>query len=148
MKRMKTTLLLAAVSLGMVATPALAQKSAATGGTYWNVQDIFIEPGHAEQYLDFLKAKFQSECAWSMSKGYLVGCKVLGNVNKRMHEPDLFLIRMFKDMPTVAEQERRDAEYSAFVKMDDHQMDAEGASRTPIRKLGDNTLLQELVFSK
>lgn len=148
MKPIKTTLLLAVLSLGMAATPALAQKSAAEPGIYWNVQDIFIEPGHAEQYLDFLKAKFQSECNWSVSKGYLVGCKVLGNVNKRMHEPDLVLIRMFKDVPTVAEQTRRDAEYSAFVKMDDHQLDADSASRTPIRKLGDNTLWQELNFTK
>jgi len=148
MTRMTTRFLLAVAAIGLVATPALAQKSSVEPGIYWNVQDIYIEPGHAEQYLDFLKDKFQRECSWSVSKGYLVGCKVLSNVNKRMHEPDLFLVRMFKDMPTVAEQQRRDQEYSAMVKMDDHQLDAESASRTPIRKLGDNELLQELNFSK
>ncbi len=150
MKTIKNAkLFVVATALGLITTtPAVAQKSAAEPGIYWNVQDIIIEPGHTEQYLDFLKDKFQKECAWSVSKGYLVGCKVLGNVNKRMHEPDLFLVRMFKDHITVAEQQRRDEEYSAMVKMDDHQMDAEGATRTPIRKLGDNYLLQELNFTK
>jgi len=145
--RSKLTLAVAALGL-MMATPVLAQKSAAEPGIYWNVQDIFIEPGHTEQYIDFLRDRVMKECAFSISKGYLVGCKVLANVNKRMHEPDLFIVRMFKEMPSVAEQKRRDDEYSAMVKMDDHQMDADSGARTPIRKLGDNTLLQELNFSK
>jgi len=150
MKTIKNAKLILAAAIGglVASTPVLAQKSAVEAGIYWNVQDVFIEPGHAEQYLDFLKDKFQKECAWSVSKGYLVGCKVLGNVNKRTHEPDLFLVRMFREHTTVAEQKRRDDEYQAFVKMDDHQLDSDGGSRTQIRKLGDNTLLQELNFTK
>jgi len=140
---------LAVSAAGLFAiTPVAAQKSAGEPGLYWSVQDIYIEPGHAEQYLDFVKDKVMKDCAWSVSKGYLVGCKILTNVNKRMKEPDLFIVRMFKDPPSVAEQQRRDDEYTAMRKMDDHQLDAETGTRTPIRKLGDNTLLQELNFGK
>ncbi len=150
MKSLKLTcaIVVAGVVGAIALTPTNAQKSAAEPGNYWNVQDIIIEPGHTEQYLDFVKDRVMKECNYGISKGYYVGCKILSNVNKRMHEPDVFIVRMFKDIPSVAEQQRRNDEFNAMQKLDDHSADTDGASRTPIRKLGDNYLLQELNFGK
>ncbi|MBU6206536.1 MAG: hypothetical protein KGQ42_02485 [Alphaproteobacteria bacterium] len=150
MKALKLTGALCAAGLGiaMFASAASAQKSVATPGNYWDVQEIMIEPGHTEQYLDFVKKQVMSDCDWYTAKGYELGCKIIMNVNKRRHEPDLIIIRMFKDMPSVAEMQRRQDEYNAAHKTDDHAMDADQATRTPIRKLGDNSLWQEMNFSK
>ncbi len=75
MKHLKFAAAVLAVSAaGLFAvTPVAAQKSSAEPGLYWNVQDIYIEPGHTEQYLDFIRDKVMKECGWSVSKGYLVG---------------------------------------------------------------------------
>lgn len=136
-----------ALALGF-ATPAAAQKSAVEPGLYWDVQDIHVENGHTEQYLDWLKDRFQKQCNWSVAKGYWAGCKVVGNVNKRMNEPDLVLIRMFKEIPPPAEMQRRQDEYQATIKMDDHALDADAATRNSFRKIGSDSLWQELNFTR
>jgi hypothetical protein len=140
---------LAASSVVVLAfSPALAQRSAVQPGNYWEVSDIKTEPGQSENYADYLKTKWRAQQEFAKSKGYILDYHVLSNAYPRADEPDLFLVVIFKDWPSNAEAQRRQDEFVAMMKADEHALAAASGQRGPMRKLLGQSLLQEMEFTK
>ena len=140
---MKT--LIACVALAITA-PAVAQRTSVMPGNFVDVTDIKITPGHFEEYMDFVKARRLPEWNWMKSKGYIKGWHIYQNTYPRAGEPDLFILTEYDNMPAPAEMQRREEEYVAYRKMDEHQMDADVGTRAGIRTVGSQTQLQEILI--
>jgi hypothetical protein len=137
---------LALATAAIAITPAVAQRSNNEPGNYTSVSMIKILPGQFENYMDFLASQWKKQNEFAKKKGYLVSYHVLSSVDSRAGEPDLFLVMEFKDWPTTAESKRRQDEFVAMMKMDEHQMDAASAGRGPMRTLMGSMTLQEVLL--
>jgi hypothetical protein len=136
----------ALATAALAATPAQAQKSTADYGNYTDVSAIHVLPGQWENYMDYLKTNWTKQNEWAKSKGYIVSYRALAVTYPREGEPNLVLIREYKDVPSQAEAKRRDDEFSAFMKLDDHQMADAAVKRGPMRTIGSQNQYQEVVF--
>jgi len=129
-----------------VATPALAQRTVTKPGNYVDVSDIKILPGQFENYMNYLKTNWVKQQEWAKSKGYIVSYRILSNNYPRENEPSIFLLTEYATIPTNAEIERRQDEYVAMMKMDETAMDAAAEKRGPMRTVGSQTQLQEIIL--
>ena len=144
---------LAAFAAGTLAfaapLPALAQNNDPfIGGDYVSVTGVKIDDGHYLDYANFLSGFYKAQEEYAVKQGWQTSWEILANVNARKGEPDLFLMRRFKNIPDGAEGERRAKMIRDNVKMDDAQMEAASGERAKFRHIEDNMLLQELKWRK
>ena len=140
----------AAVTLAFAAPlPAAAQNNDPfIGGDYVSVTGVSIDDGHYMDYASFLSGFYNAQEDFAVKQGWQTSYEILGNVNRRKGEPDLYLVRRFKSMPDGTEGERRAAMIRAQVKMDDAQMEAASGDRAKFRHVEGSMLLQELKWRK
>ena len=140
----------AAVTLAFAAPlPALAQNNDPfIGGDYVLVTGVSIDDGHYLDYANFLSGFYKAQEEYAVKQGWQTSWEILANVNPRKGEPDLYLLRRFKNIPDGAEGERRAKMIRDNVKMDDAQMEAASGERAKFRHIEDNMLLQELKWRK
>ena len=140
----------AAVTLAFAAPlPALAQNNDPfIGGDYVSVTGVKIDDGHYLDYANFLSGFYKAQEEYAVKQGWQTSWEILANVNPRKGEPDLYLLRRFKNIPDGAEGERRAKLIRENVKMDDAQMEAASGERAKFRHIEDNMLLQELKWRK
>ena len=138
----------AAISLVFAAVPAAAQNDPFIGGDYVTVTGISIDDGHYMDYATFLSGYWKAQEDFAVKQGWSTGYEILANVNARKGEPDLYLMRRFKNMPDGVEGERRSAMIRAQVKLDDAQMEAASGDRAKFRHVDSNMLLQEMKWRK
>ena len=96
---------LAASTLALVcAVPAAAQDDPFVGGDYVEVTGVTVDDGHYLDYANFLAGFYKAQEQYAVSQGWETGWEVLANVHKRKGEPDLYLIRRYKNerFPTIA----------------------------------------------
>jgi hypothetical protein len=141
-----TLMAVALATASFCASPAMAQSSAATYGNYADVSAIHVLPGQWENYMDYLKANWIKQSEWGKSKGYVVSYRVMAVTYPREGEPNLILVTEYKGIPTQAEQTRRQEEFAAYMKLDDHQHDEAALKRGPMRTLGSQNQYQEVLF--
>lgn len=138
----------AAVTLAFAA-PALAQNNDPfIGGDYVTVTGISVDDGHYLDYAKFLSGYWKAQEDFAVKQGWSTGYEILANVNARKGEPDLYLLRRFKNIPDGVEGERRAAMIRAQVKMDDAQMEAASGERAKFRHVDSEMLLQRLEWRK
>ena len=146
---MKTRMLAALGAATMLlATPAAAQDSPLRSGNFWNVAEITIEDGHFIDYADHLAGAYRKSQDFAKSKGWIKDYVILANVNKRAHEPDLYLVTITDRIATPAEEESREKEMNAYLATDARKQNQQSGARAKFRKLGGNTLLQELLYKR
>ena len=138
---------LAAVTLAFAA-PALAQNDPFMGGDYVSVTGVSLDDGHYLDYATFLSGFYKDQEQYAVKQGWETSWEILANVHPRKGEPDLYLIRRFKDIPTGAEGERRAQMIRDNVKMSDAQMEAASGDRAKFRHVDSTMLLQELKWRK
>ena len=140
----------AAVTLAFAAPlPAAAQNNDPfIGGDYVTVTGISIDDGHYMDYATFLSGYWKAQEDFAVKQGWSTGYEILANVNARKGEPDLYLLRRFKNMPDGVEGERRAAMIRSQVKMDDAQMEAASGDRAKFRHVDSTMLLQEMKWRK
>ena len=144
--KIRTMFALAFAATTLALTPAAAQRSAGEDGNYWEVSRIDILPGQGEKYIDYLAQQWKKQQEWAKSKGYILSYHVLGNTHPRDGEADLTLITVFKEWPTSAESKRRQDEFVAMMKMDEHQMAAASGDRAVMRRQMGAQLYQEVIL--
>jgi hypothetical protein len=144
--KIKALLALALATAALAPAPASAQRSTVDSGNYTSISMIKVLPGQFENYMDFLAKQWRAQNEYAKSKGYIVSYRVLSAVDPRANEPDLFLVIEFKDWPSNAESKRRQDEFVAQMKMDEHQLDAASGQRGPMRTQMGSMTLQEVVF--
>ena len=125
---------LGAVSRAFAAGPAAAQNDPFTGGDYVSVTGVSIDDGHYLDYATFLSGFYKAQEEYAVKQGWQTSWEVLANVNARKGEPDLYLIRRFKNIPDGAEGERRAQMIRDNVKMSDAQMEAASGDRAKVRR--------------
>lgn len=133
----------AALTLAVPAT-AWAQNDPFIGGDYVEVTGVSIDDGHYLEYASFLTGFYQAQEKYAISQGWETSWEIMGNVNKRKGEPDLYLVRRFKNLPDGAEGDRRADKIRAEVKMSDAQMAAASGDRAKFRHIDSSMLLQVL----
>ena len=139
---------LAAVTLAF-ASPALAQNNDPfIGGDYVTVTGISIDDGHYMDYATFLSGYWKAQEDFAVKQGWSTGYEILANVNARKGEPDLYLMRRFKNIPDGVEGERRAEMIRKQVKQDDAQMEAASGERAKFRHVDSEMLLQRLEWRK
>lgn len=139
--------LLAASPLAVcMSTPASAQESVYAPGGYWIVQGIYLEPGQFENYADYLAGQYVKNQEFAKQQGWITGYRMLVNVNRRRDEPDLYLITEVPRLPTPQEQSEREKKMNAAMATTTRQAEEASGQRVTMRRLGSNTMLQEMIF--
>jgi hypothetical protein len=139
----------AAATLAFAAPlPAAAQNDPFIGGDYVSVTGVSIDDGHYLDYANFLSGFYKAQEDFAVKQGWQTSWEILSNVNGRKGEPDLYLVRRFKNIPDSAEGERRAAMIRSQVKMDDAQMEAASGDRAKFRHIEGSQLLQVMTWSK
>jgi len=115
-------------------------------GNFMEVTDVSIDDGHFLEYMKFLDTESKAQDDFAKSQGWLIETRIFANVHKRASEPDLFILRTFKSMPDAAEQMRREKIMEEHFKQGEAQFEAGSGARAKFRKIGDLTLLQELIL--
>jgi len=147
-KTIKKALCIVALGISAltVTSNVLAQEWPLVAGDFWTVTGIEIKDGGDLKYANWLAAEWKKNAEFAISKGWLKGYKIFGNVHNRKGEPDLYLIRIFEDMPSGPEGEERYKEYMEWQSKTEEQMEAESGNRAEYREVLSTVLLQELMF--
>ncbi len=116
------------------------------GGDYWEVTGIKTADGGGLKYARWLAGEWRKNSEFAKSKGWIKDFMVINNVHARADEPDLYLIRVFENMATVAEGEARRKEYMAWVKKSADKMSEESGNRAGFRTVMSTSLLQHMKF--
>ena len=132
----------------LFAVPAAAQDFPVKGGDYWTVSEITIDDGHFGDYADHLAGLYRKSIDFQKSKGWIKASYMLANVNKRVGEPDLYLVTIADRPSTPAEDESRNKEINTYLQSSDRQGDAQSGTRAKYRHLGGTMLLQEQVYRR
>ena len=140
----------AAVTLAFATPlPAAAQNNDPfMGGDYVSVTGVSVDDGHYLDYANFLSGFYKAQEDFAIKQGWQTSYEILANVHRRKGEPDLYLVRRFRNMPDGAEGERRTALVRSQVKMDDAQMEAASGDRAKFRHIDNEMLLRELKWRK
>jgi hypothetical protein len=133
---------LAAALLLSVPAASFAQNDPFVGGDYVEVTGISIDDGHYMDYASFIRDTAMKQNAFMVSKGWAISTEYMANVHARKGEPDIYIVRRYKDVPDTAEGERRAAALRDFMKMDDTQSGAASAERAKYRHVDGTMLLQ------
>ena len=144
---MKKLLLAAALAAGLslsAATPAVAQETVSTPGSYMVVQGIFIEDGQFENYMDYIADRYRTQQEFAKQRGWITGYRIFQNVNQRGDEPDLYLLTEMPRMATPQEQVERERAMSEAMRQTTRQSAEASGQRVKMRRLGSNLMLQEL----
>lgn len=140
---------IAAVTLAFATPlPALAQTDPFVGGDLVAVTAVSIDDGHYLDYASFLGGFFKAQEEFAIKQGWQTSFEILANVHPRKGEPDLYLLRRFKNMVDGAENERRSQIIRDNVKMTDAQMEAASGDRAKFRHVDSTMLLRELKYKK
>lgn len=144
---MKKLLLAAALAAGLslsAATPAVAQETVSTPGSYMVVQGIYIEDGQFENYMDYIADRYRTQQEFAKQRGWITGYRIFQNVNQRADEPDLYLLTEMARMATPREQVERERAMSEAMRLTTRQSAEASGQRVKMRRLGSNLMLQEL----
>lgn len=144
MNVVRTLKLSAATAALVIGSAAFAQASSYTPGTVWTFTNVKVEPGHFENYLDFLDHDWKKLNDFGIKEGYIVSYHVFQVNNVRSGEPDLILAVESKDYLTNAQQLEIQKKVEALMAKDPHKFDTESGERKAIRKLDGGMELQEL----
>jgi len=139
---------LAATALLFTSLPALAQNDPFMGGDYVAVTAISIDDGHYLDYANFLAGFYRAQEDYAVKQGWQTSWEIMANVHPRKGEPDLYLLRRFKNIPDGAEGERRSQMIRDNVKQSDAQMEAASGDRAKFRHVDSTMLLQEMKYKK
>lgn len=138
----------AATALLFTSLPVLAQNDPFMGGDYVAVTAISIDDGHYLDYANFLAGFYRAQEDYAVKQGWQTSWEIMANVHPRKGEPDLYLLRRFKNIPDGAEGERRSQMIRDNVKQSDAQMEAASGDRAKFRHVDSTMLLQEMKYKK
>lgn len=138
-----------AVILFSVSTMNIAQAQEAPpfiGGDYWEVTGIKTADGAGLKYARWLAGEWRKNSEFAKSQGWVKDFMVISNVHARADEPDLYLIRVFENMATVEEDEKRRKKYMDWAKKSMDKMAEESGNRAEYRTVMSTSLLQHMKF--
>jgi hypothetical protein len=130
----------------LMSSAVLAQEWPLVGGDYWTVTGIDVKDGGDLKYSSWLADEWRKDAEFAKSKGWIKDYRIMANVHGRAGEPDLYLIRVFEDMPSGPEGEARSKESMEWQTKSEEQMQSESGNRAQFREVMSTVLLQDLNF--
>lgn len=115
-------------------------------GDYWQVTGVKTADGAGLKYARWLAGEWRKNSEFAKSQGWIKDFMVINNVHARADEPDLYLIRVFENMATVEEGEKRRKAYMAWAKRSMDEMAAESGNRAEYRTIMSTSLLRQMKF--
>jgi hypothetical protein len=115
-------------------------------GDYWEVTGVKTADGAGLKYARWLAGEWRKNSEFAKSKGWIKDFMVINNVHARADEPDLYLIRVFENMATVEEGEKRRKEYMAWAEKSMDEMAAASGNRAEYRTIMSTSLLRHMKF--
>ena len=112
-------------------------------GDYWEVTGVKTADGAGLKYARWLAGEWRKNSEFAKSQGWIM---VISNVHARSDEPDLYLIRVFENMATVEEGEKRRTAYMAWAKKSMDKMQEESGNRAEYRTVMSTSLLRHMKF--
>ena len=145
--RKAITLLAATAASMIIASGAMADDEwPLVGGDYWDVTAIDIKDGGSWKYANWLATEWRKSTEFAKSKGWIKDYKIFLNVHGRQGEPDLYIIRVIESVVSGAEGEKRQKEYTEWVKKSNEKMVEESGNRAEYREVTSSSLLQVMSF--
>ncbi|MBS0475959.1 MAG: hypothetical protein JSR28_12570 [Proteobacteria bacterium] len=147
MNTLKTLLSAGALVIaGTLAAPAAAQESSYKNGPVWEVSDIHVLPGQSENYMDYLSTTWKKVQELGKAEGIVLDYHVLVNNNRRNGEPELYLVVIYRDYQTNAQQEAFEKKVNALLAQDRRIASTASAGRGKMREQMGSAEMQELVL--
>jgi hypothetical protein len=115
-------------------------------GDYWEVSAIEIVDGQWLNYGKHLSGQWRASMEFSKSKGWISDYKMLVNQYPRDGEPDMYLITIFDEMATKAQEDERYKAYMKWSKSTIAKMEEGSGKRVVMRRLSSDSLLREVTF--
>jgi hypothetical protein len=140
---MATILVFAAA---VMPTRALASDWPLAQGDFWEVTGVHLKDGGSLAYANFIATEWKADQEFAKTKGWIKGYMVFSNSYARKGEPDLYLVTVSERLPSGAESDKRDDEYTAWKKKSNAQLVKESGNRAEVREIQSGMLLQELKF--
>ncbi|WP_105259132.1 hypothetical protein [Pseudoalteromonas sp. T1lg88] len=116
------------------------------GGNYWEVTGIKIADGAGLKYAKWLASEWRKSSDFAVEQGWISSYSIVKNVHPRADEPDLYIVRVFENMASVAENEKRREAYFQWVQKSMEKMQEESGNRAEYRTIMSTYLLQEMKF--
>ncbi|MFT5542871.1 MAG: hypothetical protein ACI97K_001989 [Glaciecola sp.] len=134
--------------LSLLSFNSLAQEDERVfkNGDYWEVSSITVVDGQWQNYAIHLSNRWRDSMEFAKTKGWINGYKVLTNEYPRNNEPDLYLITMFGEMATKAQEDERYKAYMEWSKSTIAEMQEGSGERVVMRHLSGDVLLREVTF--
>lgn len=146
MTPMKTLFAGAAILVAAHVTPVAAQESSYKPGPVWDVGEIDVLPGQFENYMDWLATSWKKIQELGKTEGIVVDYHILANNNRRAGEPDLYLVVVYSDYQTNAQQEAFEKKVNAMLAQDRRKAGTASAERGKMREQLGSAELQELIL--
>ena len=147
MLRKAVAVMVAAAASMILAGAALADDEwPFVQGDYWDVTAIDIKDGGSWKYANWLATEWRKSSEFAKSKGWIKDYMILSNVHGRKGEADLYIVRVIDSVVSGAEGEKRQKEYSDWVKKSNEKMVEESGNRAEYREVTSSSLLQVLNF--
>jgi hypothetical protein len=115
-------------------------------GDYWEVTGVKTADGAGLKYARWLAGEWRKNSEFAKSQGWIKDFMVINNVHARADEPDLYLIRVFENMATVEEGEKRRKAYMAWAEQSMDEMAAASGNRAEYRTIMSTSLLRHMKF--
>ena len=118
------------------------------GGEWVEVTGIDIADGAGLKYAKWLAGEWRANSDFAVSQGWLNSYEILFNTHPRAGEPDIYLIRRFKNFVDNEEGERRRKVMSERYKRTEEALQAESADRADYRTVMSDMLLRKAEWRK
>lgn len=142
---LKSAVVAAALTLSW---PAQVQAGDApfTYGDYWEVDEVTVTYGEGEAYLTHLAGRWKSSQDFAKQRGFIKDYSVLINAHPRAGEPNLYLVTVYADLPSRAQEERIDAAYDEWMATQPALSDEAKAELARIRSITGSAFLRQVDF--
>ncbi|MFA9200817.1 MAG: hypothetical protein ACEQR8_06455 [Cypionkella sp.] len=140
---------LGAAAIAMAA-PAMAQDNPwpFEGGEYVEVTGIDVDDGAGLKYAQWLAGEWRANEDFFVQQGWNTRYEILANEHPRKGEPDVYLVRYFRNFVDNAEAERRRQVMMNRYKRTEAKLQEESAGRASYRTVGSTMLLRKQEWRK
>ncbi|GAO54233.1 MULTISPECIES: hypothetical protein [unclassified Novosphingobium] len=149
MKSVRSAVLAAAAAVALMAPAwARAEDYPLKPAEYVEVALISVDDGHDLEYATHLANMWRKSQDYALKQGWISGYEILSNEFKRPGEADYYLLTRFPALPDAAESTRRQEAYTAYMQMNESQMQAASGDRAKYRRQMGSELLRRWVWTK
>jgi hypothetical protein len=138
--------LLGTLAAFVFAVPAVAADRAYTEGSVVNVASVRTEPGMFDAYMRYLAGPYKQLMEAQKAAGIILDYSVYAVTPRGEHDPDLYLITVYKNMAALDGLNDRTDAIQEKIYGTPAEQDAKTIERGKLRTLVGSDLMRELIL--